>query len=70
MEESITIVVDSYGVWIEKNTRFIWRWKDDDMSESVLMNVQRDILYNDFVNSIISHCELNFQPNDLVIRHA
>ncbi|KAG5592705.1 hypothetical protein H5410_043219 [Solanum commersonii] len=39
------------------------------MSESVLMTVQRDILYNDFVNSIISYCGLNCQPNDLVISY-
>ncbi|KAH0761254.1 hypothetical protein KY290_017327 [Solanum tuberosum] len=39
------------------------------MSESVLMAVQRDILYNDFVNSIISYCGLNCQPNDLVISY-
>ncbi|KAG5627956.1 hypothetical protein H5410_013174, partial [Solanum commersonii] len=67
--ESITIAVDCYGEWIEKNNRFIWRWKDGDMSESVLMTVQRDILYNDFVNSIISYCRLNCQPNDLVISY-
>ncbi|KAG5591304.1 hypothetical protein H5410_041818 [Solanum commersonii] len=69
MEESITIAVDCYGEWIEKNNRFIWRWKDGDMSESVLMTVQRDILYNDFVNSIISYCGLNCQPNDLAISY-
>ncbi|KAG5619667.1 hypothetical protein H5410_004885, partial [Solanum commersonii] len=67
--ESLTIVVDCYGEWIEKNNRFIWHWKDDDMSESVLMTVQRGILYNDFVNSIISYCGLNCQPNDLVISY-
>ncbi|KAG5605090.1 hypothetical protein H5410_026582 [Solanum commersonii] len=69
MEESITIVVDCYGEWIEKNNRFIWRWKDGDISESILMIVQRDILYDDFVNSIISYCGLNCQPNDLVISY-
>ncbi|KAG5601712.1 hypothetical protein H5410_033082, partial [Solanum commersonii] len=67
--ESITIAVDCYGEWIEKNNRFSWRWKDGDMSESVLMTVQRDILYNDFVNSIISYCGLNCQLNDLVISY-
>ncbi|KAG5617244.1 hypothetical protein H5410_017068 [Solanum commersonii] len=69
MEESIITAVDCYGEWIEKNNRFIWRWKDDAMSELVLMTVQRDILYNDFVNSIISYCGLNCQPNDLVISY-
>uniref|UniRef100_M1AXB8 Uncharacterized protein n=1 Tax=Solanum tuberosum TaxID=4113 RepID=M1AXB8_SOLTU len=66
MEESITIAIDCYGEWIEKNNRFIWRWKDGDMSESILMTVQRDILYNDFVNSIISYCGLNWtQENNM-----
>ncbi|KAG5596511.1 hypothetical protein H5410_037743, partial [Solanum commersonii] len=69
MKESITIFVDCYGEWIEKNNQFIWRWKDGDMSESVLMTVQRNILYNDFMNSIISYCGLNCQPNDLVISY-
>ncbi|KAG5600354.1 hypothetical protein H5410_031724 [Solanum commersonii] len=67
--ESITIVVDCCGEWIEKNNRLIWRWKDGDMLESVLMSVQRDILYNNFVNSIISYCGVNCQSNILVISY-
>ncbi|KAH0661352.1 hypothetical protein KY284_026283 [Solanum tuberosum] len=39
------------------------------MSESILTTVQRDKMYNDFVNSIISHCGLNCQPNNLVISY-
>ncbi|KAG5600690.1 hypothetical protein H5410_032060 [Solanum commersonii] len=65
--ESSAALDDSFV--IEKNNRFIWRWKDGNMLESVLMTVQKDILYNDFVNSIISYCGLNCQPNDLVISY-
>lgn len=69
MEDSITIGVDCHGEWIEKNNQFIWRWKGSDMLETIAITVQTDVVYDDFVNLIMSYCELNCQPKDLVITY-
>ncbi|PHU25643.1 hypothetical protein BC332_03975 [Capsicum chinense] len=69
MEGSITIGVDGHSQWIEKNNRYVWHWKEGEMLEKIAMTVQSDVLYNDFVNLIISYCGLNCQPEELVISY-
>ncbi|KAM3375343.1 hypothetical protein P3S68_014057 [Capsicum galapagoense] len=69
MEGSITIGVDRYGQWIEKSSRYIWRWKKGEILETIAMTVQNDISYDDFVNLIISYCGLNCQSKELVISY-
>ena len=39
------------------------------MLETIAMIVQRDVLYDDFMNLIISNCGLNCQPENLVISY-
>ncbi|KAM3324518.1 hypothetical protein P3S67_005670 [Capsicum chacoense] len=39
------------------------------MLETTAMTVQSDILYDDFVNLIISYCQLNCQSKELIIRY-
>ncbi|XP_059289382.1 uncharacterized protein LOC132042892 [Lycium ferocissimum] len=62
MSDSITIGVDCHGEWIEKNNRYIWRWKGSDTLETIVMSVQRDVVFDDFVNLIITYCELTSRP--------
>jgi len=62
--------IDCRGEWVEKKNRYIWGWKDGKKrGGSVGMTVERNILYDDFVNLIIHSCGLNFQPKDLVISY-
>ena len=47
----------------------IWYWKEGEMLETIAMTVQSDVLYDDFVNLIISYCGLNYQSEELVISY-
>ena len=67
MEGSITIEVDCHGQWIEKSNRYVWRWNEGEMLETIAMTVQSDVSYDDFVNLIISYCGLNCQSEELII---
>ncbi|KAM3236381.1 hypothetical protein P3L10_016418 [Capsicum annuum] len=69
MEGLITIRVDCHGHWVEKRNRYVWRWKEGEMLETIAMTVQSDVSYDDFVNLIISFCGLNCQPEEFPISY-
>ncbi|PHU01696.1 hypothetical protein BC332_31483 [Capsicum chinense] len=43
--------------------------EEGEMLETIAMTVQSDVLYDDFVNLIISFCGLNCQPEELTISY-
>ncbi|KAF3674854.1 hypothetical protein FXO38_05028 [Capsicum annuum] len=67
MDGSTTIGVDCHGQWIKKRNRYVWRWNEGEMLETIVMTVQSDVSYDGFVNLIISYCGLNYQLEELVI---
>ncbi|KAM3360045.1 hypothetical protein P3S68_019756 [Capsicum galapagoense] len=69
MEGSIIIGVDCRGQWVEKSNRYVWHWKEGEMLEMIAMIVQSDVLYDDFVNLIISFCGLNCQPEEFAFSY-
>ncbi|KAF3648742.1 hypothetical protein FXO38_18023 [Capsicum annuum] len=69
MEGSITIGVDYYSEWIEKNNRYVWRWNEGKVLETIVIVVQSDILCDDFVNLIIIYCGVNYQSKELFISY-
>ncbi|KAM3303632.1 hypothetical protein P3S67_014662 [Capsicum chacoense] len=69
MEGIITIEVDCHGHWVEKSNRYVWRWKEGEMPETIAMTIQSDVSYDDFVNLIISFCGLNYQLEEFAISY-
>ncbi|KAF3677176.1 hypothetical protein FXO38_01043 [Capsicum annuum] len=70
MEGSTVIIrVDCHGEWIEKNNRYVWQWKEGEMLETIVMTIQSDISYDDFMNLIICCYGLNCQLKELVINY-
>ncbi|KAF3633860.1 hypothetical protein FXO38_25375 [Capsicum annuum] len=69
MGGSIIIGVDYHGQWIEKSNRYVWLWNEGEMIETIAIIVQSNILYDDFMNLIISYCGLNVQLEELIISY-
>ncbi|OIS96051.1 hypothetical protein A4A49_55421 [Nicotiana attenuata] len=66
MVDYIVLRVDCHGEWVESCTCFTWHSKSN---ETVLIKVHRDVTYDEFVDKIISGCELTCYPSDMSITY-
>ncbi|KAG5630979.1 hypothetical protein H5410_002696 [Solanum commersonii] len=68
--EGLFVGIDCRGEWVEKKNQYIWRWKDGKKrGGSVGMTVERNILYDDFVNLVMEKCGYNCQRKYLVMSY-